>query len=143
MHSRPAAAEARAVLIPSLAALLLAVPVLPPAVPARAVVNAASIDAVVQAYRATTRIPGVAVAVVRGHDVVHTAGYGRTANRTPVTDRTVLPIASLSKSVTALAVMQLVEAGRVRLDGPVGDQMPEFTMADERAAAITVRQLLD
>src|SRR5687768_11706525 len=124
MRSRPAATEARAVLIPSLTALLLAVPV-PPAAPARAVVNAASIDAVVQAYRATTRIPGVAVAVVRGRDVVHTAGYGRTADGAPVTDRTVLPIASLSKSVTALAVMQLVEAGRVRLDGPVGDQLPE------------------
>jgi CubicO group peptidase (beta-lactamase class C family) len=137
------AAEAQPVLIRLFAALLFAVPAIPP-VPARAaVVDAAAIDAVVRAYREATRIPGVAVAVVRGRDVVHTAGYGRTADGDAVTDRTVLPVASLSKSVTALAVMQLVDAGRVRLDAPVRDHLPEFTMADDRAAAITVRQLLD
>jgi CubicO group peptidase (beta-lactamase class C family) len=131
------------VLIRLFAAVLFAVPAVPP-VPARAaVVDAAAIDAVVRAYRDATRIPGVAVAVVRGRDVVHTAGYGHTADGDAVTDRTVLPVASLSKSITALAVLQLVEAGRVRLDAPVRDQLPEFTMADDRAAAITVRQLLD
>ena len=124
------------------AVLLSAVPAVP-AVPARAVVSAAAIDAVVRAYRDGTRIPGVAVAVVRGREVVHTAGYGRTAEGEAVTDRTVLPVASLSKSITALAVMQLVDAGRVRLDAPVRVHLPEFTMADGRAAAITVRQLLD
>ncbi len=125
------------------AALLFAVPAIPP-VPARnVVVDAAAIDAVVRAYQDATRIPGVAVAVVRGREVVHTAGYGRAAGGAAVTDRTVLPVASLSKSVTAFAVMRLVAAGKVRLDAPVRDHLPEFTMADDRAAAITVRQLLD
>jgi len=143
MRNRRVAAEARAVLIRLFAALLFTVPAVP-AVPAHAaVVDAAAINAVVRAYLDVSRIPGVAVAVVRGSDVVHTAGYGHTADGEAVTDRTVLPIASLSKSMTALAVMQLVETGQVRLDAPVRDHLPEFTMADDRAAAITVRQLLD
>ncbi|MEU5942400.1 serine hydrolase domain-containing protein [Micromonospora sp. NPDC047548] len=130
-------------LVHALIALALAVPAIPVSVPARGpVVDAASIDAVVRAYRDATRTPGVAVAVTHGRDVVHTAGYGRTADGAAVTDRTVMAVASLSKSITALAMMQLVDAGRVRLDAPVREYLPEFTMADDRAAAITVRQLL-
>jgi CubicO group peptidase (beta-lactamase class C family) len=134
-------AEARTVFIHALLALLLAGPAAP--LPARATtVDAGSIDAVVRAYRDTTRTPGIAVAVTRGRDVVHTAGYGRAADGTAVTDRTVMAAASVSKSFTALAVLQLVDAGRVRLDAPAREYLPEFTMADDRAAAITVRQLL-
>lgn len=132
--------DARSVLTHVFTALLLAVP----AVPDSAVtVDAAAIGAVVQDYQRATRIPGLAVAVTRGQEVVHTAGFGRTAHGATVTDRTVVPIASLSKSMTALAVMQLAEAGRVRLDAPVREHLPEFTLADGRATAITVRQLLE
>lgn len=144
MRNGRSTTEARLVLIHALAALVLAAPAIPVPVPARSsVVDAASIDAVVRAYRDATRIPGVAVAVTRGRDVVHTAGYGHTADGDAVTDHTVMAIASLSKSVTALAVMQLVDAGKVQLNAPARTYLPEFTMADDRAAAITVRQLLD
>jgi CubicO group peptidase (beta-lactamase class C family) len=52
-------------------------------------------------------------------------------------------LASVSKSFTAMAVMQLVDAGLVQLDAPVQTYIPWFTVADEGAAAqITVRQLL-
>ena len=135
--------DARTVLLHVVLALLL-VSSAPVTAPARApVVDAASIGAVVAAYRAKTRIPGIAVAVTRGRDVIHAAGYGHNAGRDPVTDRTVMAVASLSKSVTALAVMQFVDAGRVRLDAPVRGYLPEFTMLDKRASTITVRQLLD
>jgi len=131
-------------LLPCLAVALTAATAVPVPTPGRAsVVDAASIDAAVRAYREATRIPGVAVAVTRGRDVVHTAGYGRTAEGDAVTDSTVMAIASLSKSFTALAVMQLVEDGKVRLDATARTYLPEFTMADERAGRITVRQLLD
>lgn len=59
-----------------------------------------------------------------------------------MTDTTPVPIASLSKSFTALAVMQLVDDGRVDLDVPVVRYLPEFMMADPRSTRITVRQLL-
>jgi CubicO group peptidase (beta-lactamase class C family) len=60
-----------------------------------------------------------------------------------VTGDSLFRIASLSKSFTALAVMQLVDAGLLQLDDPVQDHLPEFQMADPRAHQITVRQLLD
>src|SRR4051794_2393267 len=108
-----------------------------------AAVDAAAIDAVVREYRHATGLPGVAVAVTHGTTVVRAAGYGHTPDGRPITDHTAMAVGSVSKSVTALAVMRLVEAGRVRLDGPVHSYLPEFTMADPRAASITVRQLLD
>ncbi|GAA0904777.1 serine hydrolase domain-containing protein [Virgisporangium ochraceum] len=120
-------------------AVLATTPVYAPAT----VDTAASIDAVVREYLDATGVPGAAVAVTHGRTVVRTAGYGRTARGDAVTDRTVLAVASVSKSMTALAVMQLVDAGRVRLDEPVRTYLPEFTMADDRAARITVRHLLD
>ncbi|GAA0936761.1 serine hydrolase domain-containing protein [Actinocorallia libanotica] len=124
----------------ALAALALALvpgasaPVPPPA--------PASVDAYVERYREATGLPGVAVTITKGTEVVHSAGYGRTATGDPVTAGTPMAVASVSKSFTSLAVMQLVERGRVDLDQPVRRYLPEFTMADPRAARITVRQLL-
>ncbi|WP_367128799.1 serine hydrolase domain-containing protein [Saccharothrix sp. HUAS TT1] len=106
-------------------------------------VDAASVDAVVEQYREQTAVPGVAVAVTRGTEVVRTAGYGRTPGGEAVSEGTVMAAASLSKSFTALAVLQLAEDGRLRLDEPVRTRLPEFTMAGPLAADITVRQLLD
>ncbi|GAA0601630.1 beta-lactamase family protein [Kribbella sandramycini] len=103
----------------------------------------ASIAAVVERNLGPTRLPGVAVAVVKDGRVVHTGGYGRQANGEPVSSRTPMRIASLSKSFTALAVQQLAEAGRLRLDDPVVRRLPEFAMSDARAGRITIRQLLD
>lgn len=106
-------------------------------------VSPASIDSVVQEYLDATGLPGAAVAVTHGTQVVKIAGYGRTAGGEPVTEHTVMPVASVSKSMTAFAVLKLVEQGWVSLDGPVRTYLPEFEMADPRAAAITVRQLLN
>ncbi|WP_246204320.1 serine hydrolase domain-containing protein [Streptomyces tailanensis] len=104
--------------------------------------DAASIDHFVRDYVEQTRLPGAVVAVTRGDRVVHTAGYGRTASGETMTARTRVPVASLSKAMTALAVMRLVEAGKVDLDRPVHQYLPEFTMADRRSGDITVRQVL-
>ncbi|WP_405609822.1 serine hydrolase domain-containing protein [Streptomyces sp. NBC_01508] len=108
-----------------------------------AALTPAAIDRFMNDYLDETRLPGAVVAVTRGDEVVHNAGYGHTAGGKAMTGRTPVPVASLSKSMTALAVMQLVEEGKVDLDRPVRSYLPEFTMADERAARITVRQLLN
>ncbi|MEU3947510.1 serine hydrolase domain-containing protein [Streptomyces sp. NPDC029526] len=113
-----------------------------PAVRSAATLDPASIDRFVRDYVRQTRLPGAVVAVTRGDRVVHTAGYGHTASGRAMTERTRLPVASLSKSMTALAVLKLVEAGKVGLDQPVHRLLPEFTMADPRFREITVRQLL-
>ncbi|MEU6738471.1 serine hydrolase domain-containing protein [Streptosporangium sandarakinum] len=105
-------------------------------------VTPAAIAAFIADYREETGLPGAAVAVTKGTEVVHVAGYGVTATGEPVTADTPMPVASVSKSFTALAVMRLVEEGRIGLDDPVRRHLPEFTMADPRAEKITVRQLL-
>jgi CubicO group peptidase (beta-lactamase class C family) len=60
-----------------------------------------------------------------------------------MTADTPIVLASVSKPITATAVMQLVERGRVQLDAPVQRYLPEFRLDDPTASAtITVRQLL-
>jgi CubicO group peptidase (beta-lactamase class C family) len=102
-----------------------------------------AIDDYVRSYLDHAGLPGAAVAVTHDGAVVRVAGYGHDGAGTPITASTRLPIASLSKSMTAFAVLQLVEAGRVGLDEPVSRYLPEFRLADPRGTRITVRMLLD
>jgi len=105
----------------------------------------AAIDAYVDAQRNGARIPGLALGIVEGGQVVHLQGFGAAGpSGQAVTPQTPFLIGSLSKSFTALAVMQLVEAGQVNLDTPVQSYIPWFCVADETASAqITVRHLLN
>jgi CubicO group peptidase (beta-lactamase class C family) len=124
------------------AALVLPL-VLPATATAAAQPTPDAVAAVVEANLGPARLPGVAVALVKDGRVLHTGGYGHDARGEPVTDRTPMRIASLTKSFTALAVMQLAESGALRLDDPVVRHLPEFSLADPRYARITVRQLLN
>lgn len=103
--------------------------------------------AVIDAYLAdaldATGLPGASVVVTRGDRVVHAAGYGRDSSGRPVTADTPMRVASVSKSFTAMAVMILVDEGRVALDDPVVRHLPELRTADPRARDITVRHLLN
>src|SRR5215211_3395613 len=102
------------------------------------------LDAYVAARVAAGKTPGVAVVVVEGDEVTFSRGYGLADRETgrPMTDETPVAIASTNKGMTALAVLQLVEQGRVTLDAPVTRYLPAFAMDDDRAGAITLRQLL-
>ena len=103
-----------------------------------------AIDGYMTAQMRAARIPGLALAVVKGDQIVYLKGYGRAdpAGRA-VTPQTSFIIGSVTKPFTALAVMQLVEAGTVELDAPVQRYIPWFRVADPQASAqITVRQLL-
>ncbi|MEV0616772.1 serine hydrolase domain-containing protein [Nonomuraea sp. NPDC050404] len=124
------------------AALCLALPPASVPVPPRDL-TPAQVDTFVERYREATGLPGAAVAITKGTRIVHTAGYGHSAAGNPVTADTPMAVASVSKSFTSLAVLRLADQGRVRLDEPVRAYLPEFTMADPRAAKITVRQLLN
>jgi CubicO group peptidase (beta-lactamase class C family) len=122
--------------------------VVTPAGPAHAAahdvgLSPAAVDAYLEEAVESTGLPGMSVVVSRGGDVVHAAGYGHDSDGNPVTERTPMRIASMSKAFTAMAVMTLVDDGRISLDEPVAVRLPEFRMADERAGRITVRQLLN
>jgi CubicO group peptidase (beta-lactamase class C family) len=89
-------------------------------------------------------LPGLALAVVDGDDVIFMKGYGM-ADQTgrPITPQTPFILASISKPLTAVAIMQLVEDGKVILDEPVQRYVPDFILADPVASGqITVRHLL-
>lgn len=103
----------------------------------------AAVDAFLQDQLETLGIPGAAVAVVRDGRQVHSAAFGKAdPSARPMTPQTPVLLASTSKSLTAIAVMQQVEAGRLRLDEPVRTYLPWFTLDDPRSSAITVRHLL-
>jgi CubicO group peptidase (beta-lactamase class C family) len=106
-------------------------------------VDTGAVQRMVTGFIAKAGYPGVAVAITKGDRVLHVAGYGHDSAGAAVTATTPMPIASLSKSFTALAVLRLVEAGKVTLDAPVRDYLPDFEVADPRGARITVRQLLN
>ncbi|SCL59549.1 CubicO group peptidase, beta-lactamase class C family [Micromonospora citrea] len=105
--------------------------------------SAAAIDAYVARAMEAKALPGISVVVTHGGKVVHAGGYGHDSAGDPVTERTPMRVASVSKSFTAMAVMTLVDEGRIALDEPVAQQLPDFRMADPRAGRITVRHLLN
>lgn len=107
--------------------------------------DVARIDAFVRDQVRRHGIPGLALAVVEGEQIVHLGGYGKAdQSGRPVTPQTPFVLASVSKPITALAIMQLVEAGKVELDAPVQRYLPTFQLADPVAAQqITVRHLLN
>jgi CubicO group peptidase (beta-lactamase class C family) len=104
----------------------------------------AEIDAYVDQSMRRLHIPAVALAVVAGDKIVHVRGFGRAHAKGGAPDaQTPFFIGSLTKSITALAVMQLVEGGKLALDAPVQRYLPWFRVADPHASAlITVRHLL-
>ncbi|MFC0532024.1 serine hydrolase domain-containing protein [Phytohabitans kaempferiae] len=103
----------------------------------------AEVERYLREHHAEIRAPGFAYAIVRGDRVVARAAWGVDGDGQPVTGQTPFVLGSVSKSFTALAVMQLVEAGRVDLDAPVLGYLPWFRLADESASRrVTVRQLL-
>jgi len=103
---------------------------------------AARIDRALQAATGEKKglSPALSVAVVEHGDIVYARAFGVAdlATKTAATPATRFPIASVTKMFTAVSVMQLVEAGRVRLDAPLGTYLPSAPHAGE----VTIRQLL-
>jgi len=99
------------------------------------------VDSLVQRWMAEHHLPGLALAVRRDGHVIHARGYGTRdlAGREPVTPDTPFQIASITKALTATAVMQLVEAGRIALDDSVGRHLADVPATWR---AVTLRQLL-
>lgn len=89
-------------------------------------------------------VPGAALGVSYQERRM-TRGFGVTSvvNPLPVTDDTLFPIASISKTFTATVMMQLVDQGKIDLDAPVRQYLPDFAVQDKDAARkATIRTLL-
>ncbi|MGZ8723827.1 MAG: serine hydrolase domain-containing protein [Aeromicrobium sp.] len=103
-----------------------------------------AVDAFVESQMSRHGIPGVALALIEDGRVTYTQGYGDAGEGRPMTADTPMPIASISKSFTAVAVLQMVEQDRIDLDAPVRTYLPWFEVADPGVSqAITIRHLLN
>jgi CubicO group peptidase (beta-lactamase class C family) len=90
------------------------------------------------------RVPGVAIGVVEG-SMVALRGLGVTSveDPQPITAHTVFPIASISKTFAATAMMRLVDQGKVDLRAPVRTYLPGFRVQDDEASRdVTIWNLL-
>ena len=106
----------------------------------------ATIDQYFQTVLKNSPAPGFSVVVVSCNEIIFSKGYGveKAGFKKPMTAETSTAIGSLTKSFTAMAMMQLVEQGKVRLDDPVVKYLPEFRTANKgRSDKITVRMLLN
>ena len=98
------------------------------------------------AQRAYEQIPGVSAAIVHDQEVLWTGAYGLAdvGTRRPATPQTIYSICSISKLFTSVAVMQLRDAGKLRLDDPVAKHLPWLTIRKTApdAPEITIEGLL-
>jgi CubicO group peptidase (beta-lactamase class C family) len=106
------------------------------------------VDVHVSQFMQKWALPGGSVAIVKDGRLVYARGFGEADKNTPVMPDNLFRIASLSKPITAMAIMKLVEEGALQVDNLVfGEQgilnSPEYsTIKDERIKAITVKHLL-
>lgn len=92
------------------------------------------------------RIPGLAVGIVHNGKLVYQKGFGYAdvESKISVTPKTCFRIASISKTFTAVSIMQLVEQGKINLDDRVQKYLPWFKAQtkDSDSSNITIRQVL-
>ncbi|MBC9931012.1 serine hydrolase domain-containing protein [Chitinophaga qingshengii] len=108
------------------------------------------VDHIIKAFMTQYQVPGMAVAITRHGKLVYAKGFGVTNRNTrkPVTADSRFRIASVSKSITAVAILKLVEAGQLSLQDKVFGPGTLLGTAyghppySPRLLAITVQQLL-
>src|SRR5262245_34796964 len=84
-------------------------------------IDAAAVDAIMEDALKAWKVPGAAVAIVRGDEVVYIKGFGvrELGGKQPVTADTLFAIASTSKAFTTTAIAMLVDEGKMTWDDPV------------------------
>lgn len=90
------------------------------------------------------KIIGLSIAVVDSNGILLADGFGMAdkENNIAANSSTLFPIASVTKTFTGIAVMQLVEKGLIDLDKPIGDYIPELSLPKGEEKTITTRMLL-
>ena len=101
----------------------------------------AEIEKAVSSFMSATSVPGVGAAVVLDGEPVWSAGFGMAdlENSSPAASSTLFRLGSISKPITAVAILQLNERGKLDLDAPVQKYCPAFPQKD---SPITTRELL-
>jgi methyl acetate hydrolase len=88
----------------------------------------AEIDQILRQKSETKEIPGVVAMAARGNEVIYQGAFGKRdlSKDDAMTPDSVFWIASMTKAVTAAGAMQLVEQGKLSLDAPIGELLPDL-----------------
>jgi CubicO group peptidase (beta-lactamase class C family) len=111
--------------------------------PLESIVN--DLEGCIPHYIAEESIPGLAIALIRDSRIVWMSGFGvsNTITREPVTDETLFEVASNSKVMTAYIALRLVDEGKLELDTPLNDYLPEpWLPPSQYRDVITLRHVL-
>lgn len=105
------------------------------------------VDAIFREYAERYPVPGIAYGIVIENELVYAGGVGfqNVVEQSPVTQNSVFRIASMTKSFTAMALIKLRDEGKLQLDAPAADYVPELATLHyptHDSTPITVRQLL-
>jgi methyl acetate hydrolase len=94
----------------------------------RAVVDTGAIDQVLRQAVGPSKVAGLVATAANDGGTFYEAAYGKRSldGQTDMTPDSVFWIASMTKPVTCAAAMQMVERGRLSLDGPINDVLPEL-----------------
>ena len=126
-------------------ALLLLVMLAAPGSSAAQSIDSAVIDKLVEDARKEWQVPGAAIAIVRGDEVVYLKGYGvrELGSSQPVTPDTLFAIGSTTKAFTTTAMAMLVDDGKMTWDDPVRKHIDFFRLSDPLASEnVTLRDLV-
>jgi len=105
------------------------------------------IDRIVQEFAATNHVPGAAWGIIVDGQLAHTGvtGYRDVPSKAPVTPDSVFRIASMTKSFTAISILKLRDEGKLSLDDPAEQYVPEMkslVYPTSDSPKITIRHLL-
>ncbi|EMI9089803.1 beta-lactamase family protein [Bacillus wiedmannii] len=103
-----------------------------------------TLDKYIEKFIKEQNIPGASVAIVHNKDVFFTKTMGITGeSEKKVTSKTPFAIGSISKSLTALAIVKLIEDKKIKLEDPVQRYLPWFKLKDSQiSSTITIQHLL-
>ena len=104
------------------------------------------IDIWLEAQRDYEQLPGMSAAIIENQEVIFARGYGLAdlEKKAKATPETIYSICSISKLFTAVAIMQLRDAGKLRLDDEISDHLPWFNIKQQYpdSGPITIRSIL-
>lgn len=111
---------------------------------ARSLDPIAQIEMQVQQEQKRLHVPGVALAIFKGDKVIFQGVFGQrdVQANLPVTPRTIFSVASLTKSMTALLILQARDRGKLKLNDPPGKRLAYFRTTDPKAKPLTLSHLL-
>src|SRR6266481_2363482 len=105
---------------------------------------AAALQSLIHHEMQDKQLPAFSIALVDGKEIVWAQGFGYQdpEHKIPATAHTIYRVGSVSKLFTDIGIMQMVEAGKINLDAPVSQYVPDFRPQNPFAKPITFRELM-